>query len=214
MRKAFEKQLDELNVCLIKMGALCEKAIIGTTRALFAGDAEYLNQCKMAEEEIDRCEKEIENLCMGLFLKHQPVASDLRTISSALKMISDMERIGDQCVDISSMIKFTKGQDIKTYQHLDEMSKAATKMVSDAVESYVHKDLELAKKVMEYDDLVDSKFDEAKSHLIKLISQKPENGEFWIDVIMIAKYYERIADHAVNIAEWVEYSITGEHKKI
>ncbi len=212
MRKTFEKQLDELNVSLIKMGALCEKVIMGTTKALFEGDEDYLEQCRAAETEIDRCEKEIENLCMGLFLKQQPVAGDLRTISSALKMISDMERIGDQCVDICSMIRFTKGQDMQSYQHLDEMAKTAIKMVSDAVESYVQRNLDLAKNVMAYDDIVDNKFDEAKSNLIELISKQPENGEFWIDVIMIAKYYERIADHAVNVAEWVEYSITGEHK--
>lgn len=212
MRRELTKQLEKLNMEIIKMGALCEKAIAGTTKALFEGDDTYLDKCCLVEEEIDKSERDIENLCMGLFIKQQPVASDLRTISSALKMISDMERIGDQCADISSMIRYTKGHDMSNYRHLDEMSKVATKMVSNAVESYVQQDLKLAKSVMEIDDLVDRQFDEVKASLIKLIAEMPDNGEFWIDVIMIAKYYERIADHAVNIAEWVEYSITGEHK--
>lgn len=212
MRTGLIKQLEALNVEIIKMGALCEKAIEGTTKALFNGDDTYLEKCCVVEEEIDKCERDIENMCMGLFLKQQPVASDLRNISSALKMISDMERIGDQCADISSMIRYTKGHDMSEYQHLNTMSEAATKMVSNAVESYVRKDLDLARKVMEMDDIVDRQFDEVKENLIKYIAEKPDNGEFWIDVIMIAKYFERIADHAVNIAEWVEYSITGEHK--
>ena len=212
MRKGLIEQLESLNVEIIKMGALCEKAIEGTTKALFDGDEEYLVKCRIIEEEIDKCEDVIENMCMGLFLRQQPVASDLRNITSALKLISDMERIGDQCVDISSMIRYTLGYDMKEYQHLETMSKAATKMVNHAVESYVRKDLGLAKSVMTMDDIVDRQFDEVKKNLINLIAKSPENGEFWIDVIMIAKYYERIADHAVNIAEWVEYSITGEHR--
>lgn len=214
MRRELDKQLDKLNEELIKMGALCERAIEGTTAALFSGNEEYVKMSHEGEAEIDKCERDIENLCMGLFLKQQPVASDLRNISSALKMISDMERIGDQCADISDMIRFTKGNDIQSYQHLNQMSEAAKKMVSDAVDSYVRKDLRLAKEVMVHDDLVDSLFDEVKQDLINRIAKEPENGEFLIDVIMIAKYFERIADHATNIAEWVEYSITGEHTKL
>lgn len=213
MRRELDKQLDKLNVELIKMGALCEKVIAGTTKALFSGDADYAKKSHESEVEIDKCERYIENLCMGLFLKQQPVASDLRNISSALKMISDMERIGDQCADISDMIRFTKGHDMQLYPHLSQMSEAAKKMVTEAVDSYVKKDLKLAKKVMEDDDQVDKLFDEVKQDLIGQIAKQPENGEFWIDVIMIAKYFERIADHATNIAEWVEYSITGEHTK-
>lgn len=214
MRKELDRQLEILNVELIKMGALCEQVISGTTKALFEGNADYVSKSHDDEEQIDRCEMEIENLCMGLFLKQQPVASDLRNISSALKMISDMERIGDQCADISDMIRFTKGHDMNAYQHLNQMSEAAERMVNEAVESYVQRDLSMAKRVMEYDDYVDRLFDEVKKDLIKLIAERPDNGEFWIDVIMIAKYFERIADHAVNIAEWVEYSITGEHEKL
>lgn len=213
MRRELDKQLEILNVELIKMGALCEKVIADTTKALFEGDTSYVSKIHKDEEEIDKCERDIENICMGLFLKQQPVASDLRNISSALKMISDMERIGDQCADIADMIRFTKGHDMNDFQHLNQMSEAAKKMVTESVESYVQKNLEMARAVMEYDDLVDNLFDVVKKDLTNLIAAKPENGEFWIDVIMIAKYFERIADHAVNIAEWVEFSITGEHDK-
>lgn len=213
MRVEFAKQLEMLNVELIKMGALCEKVIDGATKALFDSDVEFVKKSHEGEQEIDKCERNIESICMSLLLKQQPVASDLRNISSALKMISDMERIGDQCADISDMIRFTQGHDMHAFSHLSQMSEAAKKMVHEAVESYVRKDLGLAKAVMEYDDLVDRLFDEVKQDLIQSIAAKPENGEFWIDVIMIAKYFERIGDHATNIAEWVEYSITGEHVK-
>lgn len=213
MRVEFVKQLEMLNIELIKMGALCEKAIDGVTKALFDGDADYARKCHQGEQDIDRCERDIENICMNLLLKQQPVASDLRNISSALKMISDMERIGDQCADISDMVRFTVGHDMYRFPHLWQMSDAAKKMVHEAVDSYVHSNLALARSVMEYDDVVDRLFDEVKQDLIKLIATEAKNGEFLIDVIMIAKYFERIADHVTNIAEWVEYSITGEHVK-
>ncbi len=212
MRKGLIEQLDILNVEIIKMGALCEKAIEGTTKSLFNGDGGYIEKCRILEEEIDKCEDDIENICMGLILRQQPVASDFRNITAALKLISDMERIGDQCADISGMIKYTSGRDMREYHHLEIMSETAIKMVNYAVDSYVRRDLDLAKNVIDMDDIVDGQFDEVKKSLIKLIAAEPDNGEFWIDVIMIAKYYERIADHAVNIAEWVEYSITGEHR--
>ncbi len=212
MRKGLIEQLEALNMEIIKMGALCEKAIIGTTKALFDGNADYITKCCAMEEEIDKCEDDIQNMCLGLFLRQQPVASDLRNITAALKMISDLERIGDQCVDISSMIRYTAGNDMEEYQHLKTMSEAATKMVNHAVESFVRRDMGLAKSVINMDDIVDKRFDEVKQNLIGYIAKEPDNGEFWIDVIMIAKYYERIADHAVNVAEWVEYSITGEYK--
>lgn len=212
MREEFERQLETLNVELIKMGALCERIIVGTTKALFEGNADYVNKSHATEEEIDKSEREIEHICMNLILKHQPVASDLRNVSAALKMVSDMERIGDQCADISDMIRFTKDHYMNTYQNLRDMSEAAKKMVADAVNSYVKKDVELARQVMEDDDVVDGLFDAVKKNLISEIAKKPDDGEFYIDVIMIAKYYERIGDHATNIAEWVCYSITGEYK--
>lgn len=210
MRNSFEKQLEELNVNLIRMGALCERHITKTTEALFKGDVSYIEGSHHMEEDIDKMEREIENICMGIFLKQQPVASDLRIVSAALRMISDMERIGDQCADISDMIRYTSNEDMLEYDGLRQMSENAKEMVTDAVESYVRKDLELAHKVISKDQIVDDLFVQIKSRLINLISKMPDNGEFWIDVIMIAKYYERIADHATNIAEWVEYSIIGE----
>ena len=212
MRKGFEKQLEELNINLIKMGAMCECHIAETTEALFKGDNSYVLRSHELEEEIDKWEREIENICMGIFLKQQPVASDLRVVSAALRMISDMERIGDQCADISDMIRYTREYNMSEYESLRDMSENAKEMVTNAIESYVQKDLELAHKVMKQDDIVDKLFDEIKKKLIVYIGKNPEQGEFWIDVIMIAKYYERIADHATNIAEWVEYSIIGERK--
>lgn len=212
MRKGFEKQLEELSVNLIKMGAMCERHIAQTTEALFKGDISYVCISHELEEEIDKWEREIENICMGIFLKQQPVASDLRLVSAALRMISDMERIGDQCADITDMIRYTAGYNMSEYESLKEMSENAKEMVTNAVESYVQKDMELAHRVMKQDDIVDKLFDDIKKKLIVYIGKNPDQGEFWIDVIMIAKYYERIADHATNIAEWVEYSILGERK--
>lgn len=213
MRKGFEKQLEQLNVNLIKMGAMCERHIAETTEALFKGDKSYVNRSHDLEEAIDKCEREIENICMGIFLKQQPVASDLRLVSAALRMISDMERIGDQCADISDMIRYTARYNMEEYGSLKLMSGHAKEMVTDAVESYVRKDLQLAHKVLDQDDEVDRLFVDIKNKLISYISNDPNQGEFWIDVIMIAKYFERIADHATNIAEWVEYSIVGERVK-
>ena len=149
---------------------------------------------------------------MKLLLQQQPVARDLRVISSALKMISDMERIGDQASDIAEITKFIKNSNVKSRVHISDMAAAATKMVTDSVESFVKKDLSLARAVMEYDDKVDNLFDCVKDELVRLISEDRANGEFCIDLLMIAKYLERIGDHAVNIAEWVEYSITGTHQ--
>lgn len=160
----------------------------------------------------NKCERDIENICMGIFLKQQPVASDLRQVSAALRMISDMERIGDQCADISDMIRYTSSHNMREYESLKAMSENAKEMVNNAVESYVRRDIKLAGKVMSQDDVVDRLFDDIKRKLIGYIADDPNQGEFWIDVIMIAKYFERIADHATNIAEWVEYSIIGERK--
>lgn len=164
------------------------------------------------EDEINRKERDIESICMKLLLEQQPVARDLRVISSALKMISDMERIGDQAYDIAEIAKFIKNSNVKSKIHIKDMAAAATKMVTDSVESFVKKDVELARSVMVYDDKVDNLFDCVKDELVQLITEDKANGEFCIDLLMIAKYLERIGDHAVNIAEWVEYSITGTHR--
>ena len=211
MRNRFDEQLDLLNIELIKMGALCEDGISACAKALLNGDEFLRNKAIETEREIDQKEREIEQLCMKLLLQQQPVAKDLRLISSALKMISDMERIGDQAADIAEIVPFVNNNDVKSKSHIKDMAKATIKMVTDSVESFVKKDLNLARSVMKYDDIVDDLFNEVKAEIIQLVSQCSENGEFGIDLLMIAKYFERIGDHAVNIAEWVEYSLTGKH---
>ena len=209
MRNKFDSQLEKLNLELITMGALCEDAISASVKAMTNGGAALCDKVFATDAEIDQKERDIEAVCMKLLLQQQPVARDLRVISSALKMISDMERIGDQASDIAEISKFIKNSNVKSRVHISDMAAAATKMVTDSVESFVKKDLSLARKVMEYDDKVDNLFGLVKDELVRLIAEDRENCEFCIDLLMIAKYLERIGDHAVNIAEWVEYSITG-----
>lgn len=215
MRNRFDEQLEVLNLELIKMGSLCEDAISAAITALLDsnGDADAVKKVFEADGMIDRKEREIENLCIRLLLQQQPVAKDLRVISSAMKMISDMERIGDQASDIAEMVKYINTHAATGKVHLREMAAAATKMVTDSVDSFVKKDLELARSVIAYDDVVDKLFETVKTELIAIISKNEESGIFCVDLLMTAKYLERIGDHAVNIAEWVEYSITGIHRK-
>ncbi len=211
MRNHFDEQLDGLNRELITMGALCEDAISASVTALFEDDDSLVQKANDAEREIDHKEREIEGICMKLLLQQQPVARDLRTVSSALKMISDMERIGDQAADIAEMTRFVRGESAKSRIHIKDMALAAIRMVTDSVDSFVRKDLALAHAVVAADDRVDALFEEVKNELVRLIGEDSRNGEFCVDLLMIAKYLERIGDHAVNIAEWVEYSLTGEH---
>ncbi|HIV80044.1 MAG TPA: phosphate signaling complex protein PhoU [Candidatus Avanaerovorax faecigallinarum] len=211
MRNRFDEQLALLNVELIKMGSLCELAVSNAMKGLFDGSEEMLNIAVDTDHEIDEKEKEIENLCLKLLLQQQPVARDLRVISSALKMISDMERIGDQASDISEIAGIIKGTDAQTHTHLKKMADAATKMVADAVRSFVDKDLKLAHQVMRDDDVVDEVFNKMRQDIIAFIRGGEASAELCLDLMMIAKYLERIGDHAVNIAEWVEFSILGEH---
>ena len=213
MRNKFDSQLEKLNLELITMGALCEDAISASVKAMLDGDDALCDKVFAADAEIDQKERDIEAICMKLLLQQQPVARDLRVISSALKMISDMERIGDQASDIAEITKFIKNSSVQSRVHISDMAAAAIKMVTDSVESFVKKDLSLARAVMEYDDKVDNLFGCVKDELVRLIAEDRANGEFCIDLLMIAKYLERIGDHAVNIAEWVEYSITGSHEK-
>ena len=213
MRNKFDHQLEKLNLELITMGALCEDAISASVKGLLDGDDSLFQKAVQTEEEINQKERDIETICMKLLLEQQPVARDLRVISSALKMISDMERIGDQAYDISEIAKFVKDSSVNSRIHINDMAIAAIKMVTDSVDSFVKKDVELARRVMAYDDKVDSLFDCVKDELVQLITDDRANGEFCVDLLMIAKYLERIGDHAVNIAEWVEYSITGVHRK-
>ena len=212
MRNKFDSQLEKLNLELITMGALCEDAISASVKGFLDDDDALCQKAVEAEDEINRKERDIESICMKLLLEQQPVARDLRVISSALKMISDMERIGDQAYDIAEIAKFVKNSNVKSKIHIKDMAAAATKMVTDSVDSFVKKDVELARAVMVYDDKVDNLFNCVKDELVQLITEDKANGEFCIDLLMIAKYLERIGDHAVNIAEWVEYSITGTHR--
>ena len=215
MRNRFDAQLTELSNQLITMGALCEEAISTSVQALMdeapdgEGDAALRAHVYEIDSEIDHKERDIEDLCMKLLLQQQPVARDLRVISSALKMISDMERIGDQASDIADLTGFIKKGNLRHRIHLRQMARETIKMVSDAVDSFVRKDLELARAVIDYDDVVDKLFTDVKSELISLVAADAENGELYLDLLMVAKYFERIGDHATNIAEWVEYSITG-----
>lgn len=210
MRNRFNEQLEQLNVELIKMGALCEEAISAATKALLDGDDALRESAAGAEREIDQKERDIENLCMKLLLQQQPVARDLRTISSALKMISDMERIGDQAADIAEITRDIADNSIKDLVPIGDMARATIKMVTDSVDSFVRKDLGLAEAVISSDDVVDDLFLQVREELIRRIGMG-DSGEVCIDLLMIAKYLERIGDHAVNIAEWVEYSLTGHH---
>lgn len=212
MRNRFDAQLEQLNVELITMGALCEDAIAAAVKALFDGDEALLEKVFQTDSEIDHKEREIENICMKLLLQQQPVARDLRTVSSALKMISDMERIGDQASDIAEIARTIGSSGDMGRVHIHDMALAAIRMVSDSIDSFVRKDLQLARTVMRNDNIVDELFDRIKAELIRLIGEKDRDGEFCVDLLMVAKYLERIGDHAVNIAEWVEYSITGVHQ--
>ena len=206
MRNKFDMQLERLNSQLTHMGEMCEIAITRATKALEDG--------KIDEAKSVQLEKDIERLCLKLLLQQQPVARDLRQISAALKMITDMERIGDQASDIAEIIISEKKAEAADIPVIVKMSEAAAKMVRDSVNAYVEKDLELSRAVIEYDDVVDEMFEENKKQLIDYISKNGgEGGKEAIDLIMVAKYLERIADHATNIAEWVEFSITGIHKE-
>lgn len=213
MRNKFDNQLEKLNVELIYMGALCEDAISASVKALLDHDKGLLEKVFAAESEINQKERDIEAICMKLLLSQQPVARDLRYISSALKMISDMERIGDQASDIAEITQFIKDNEIVGKVHIKDMAEAAIKMVTKSVDSFVKKDLELARSVAKDDDTVDNLFCCVKDEIVKLITLDRENSEYGIDLLMIAKYLERIGDHAVNISEWVEYSLTGTHSK-
>ena len=211
MRNRFDQQLEKLNVELVTMGALCEDALTYAIRALFDRESDMAERAEEAEKQIDQMERDIESICMRLLLQQQPVARDLRVISSALKMIGDMERIGDQAADIAEIVKYLKEDDVPNLGNLREMSDFAAGMVTASINSFVRQDLDLARKVILDDDVVDGYFEKVKEALIGLIAEGDRDGAFLLDVLMVAKYIERIGDHATNIAEWVVYSITGQH---
>lgn len=213
MRNRFNKQLHALNNELITMGALCEEAISSAAKLLIDNDVKMKENVLDADRQIDQKERDIENLCMKLLMQQQPVASDLRTVSSALKMISDMERIGDQALDISEITEYACGSGMQSEIHIADMARATIQMVTDSIDSFIKKDTELAHTVILQDNTVDDLFDKVKGELILATRSNTSNAEALIDLLMIAKYFERIGDHAENIAEWVIYSITGKHAK-
>lgn len=212
MRNRFDEQLALLNKMLIEMGALCENVISLSAKALIDGDVELAKKVGPIDEEIDQMERDIESICLKLLLQQQPVARDLRQISAALKMITDMERIGDQADDIAEIITFLNGRTREECTDIRLMAEATIKMVTDSIDAFVKHDITIAEAVISHDDTVDSYFDRIKQSLIGMIAENSADGEYAIDLLMIAKYFERIGDHAVNIAEWVLFSITGEHK--
>ena len=215
MRNRFDEQLHTLNHELLEMGALIERAIRSATDALEKQDVEAALQAIAADKEVNQAERDIESLCLKLLLQQQPVARDLRLISSALKMITDMERIGDQASDIAELVIYLSKEPYrKELKHLPQMAENAIRMVTGALDAYVRKDVALAREVMAMDDTIDALFVTVKDELIALIRNDASAGSQAIDLLMIAKYYERIGDDAQNIAEWVEYALTGKHKGV
>ena len=214
MRNRFDEQLFELNREIIEMGAMCEEAIASAVKALTTGDMELAGRVKANSSAIDQMERDIEGRCMKLLLHQQPVARDLRLISAALKIITDMERIGDQAEDIAEIVTFLNGHTMEGLELIEEMAREIIEMVTASVDAFVKKDVELAKKLIEQDDIVDNYFSRVKCGIISLITKNHADGELALDLLMISKYFERIGDHATNIAEWVIYSVTGTHKEV
>ena len=211
MRKHFDEQIAHLGEEMIAMGAMVERTIEDACEALRLGDVVRARRIKEGDREVDRKEREIEALCLHLFLQQQPVARDLRQISSALKMITDMERIGDQAADISEIVTVMDLTQPRP-EHFTAMAHAAVDMVHRAIDAYVRQDVELARQVMDSDDVVDELFDRVKGDLAALLREDAAHSGSALDMLMIAKYFERIGDHAVNIAEWVVYSVSGLYK--
>ena len=214
MRNRFDEQLFELNRELIEMGAMCEEVINLAMMALKTGDIELAKAIKEQGSSIDQIERDIESRCMKLLLHQQPVAKDLRLISAALKMITDMERIGDQAEDIAEIVVSLNGSAAYDHSLIDQMGFEVIRMVTNSVDAFVKKDVDLAQKVIEQDDTVDTYFLNAKKSIMGMISEKSADGETVLDLLMISKYLERIGDHATNIAEWVIYAVTGTHKEV
>ena len=212
MRNYYQEQLENLNRELIKMGAACEEIIDLAAQSLTECGRTLEEKTAQVGAVIDQSERTIENICLKLLLRQQPVAKDLRQISAAMKMITDMERIGDQAEDIVDLVPKMEKDAGEDGLVLQKMAQAAKNMVTEAVDAYVRQDLQLAQKVMADDDIVDDYFTAMKSGIIRLVAQKPDEGEFALDLLMIAKYFERIGDHCTNIAEWVVFSLTGIHE--
>lgn len=212
MRNRFDEQVETLNTQMIEMGAMIESTIEKACDALQNADLPKAHAVIEADSVVDRKEREIESLCLRMLLTRQPVAHDLRVVSSALKMITDMERIGDHAADISEIVTMMDYSSAMQPEHFGAMSRAAIEMVHRAIDAYVRRDVELAREVIASDDTVDDLFTDVKRELIELLGANASLGSEALDLLMIAKYFERIGDHATNIAEWVEYSVTGLYK--
>ena len=213
MRNLFDSQLNTLHRKLIEMGSACETAIDLAVKALLEGNADIAHEAASHDREIDQMERDIEAICLKMLLQQQPVARDLRQISAAMKIITDMERIGDQAEDIGEIVPFLNGRTGVECEDIRLMAETAQQMVRSSIDAYVNQDMALVKKVISMDDIVDDAFDRTKETLIHMIADNKENGEYALDLLMIAKYLERIGDHATNIAECVAFSITGQHAK-
>ena len=214
MRNLFDSQLNTLHRKLIEMGSACETAIDLAVKALLEGNADIAHEAASHDREIDQMERDIEAICLKMLLQQQPVARDLRQISAAMKIITDMERIGDQAEDIGEIVPFLNGRTGVECEDIRLMAETAQQMVRSSIDAYVNQDMALVKKVISMDDIVDDAFDRTKETLIHMISSNREDGQYCLDLLMIAKYLERIGDHATNIAEWVIYSVTGIHKEV
>jgi len=213
MRSRLEEQLAQLNDSLIEMGVVVEKAISNATKALVEQDVDLAKRIMSSDDEIDVMEKEIERLCLKLILQQQPVARDLRLVSAILKIITDLERIGDHASDISELTLYLAGEQyIKKLEGIQQMAVITMRMVTESIDAFVKRDIELARKVIADDDEVDELFVSVKGELIDLINYSVGNGDQAIDLMMVTKYYERIGDHATNVAEWVEFALTGTYK--
>lgn len=209
MRRHFHHQLELLHISLIQMGALCEDAIASAAKALLDGDDILREKAIGLEREIGFMERDIEQMCVRLLLREQPVASDLRQVTAAQKIITDMERIGDQAADIAELSRLMKGRFLNSGIHIGDMARATIKMVTDSIDAFVKADLEQAKAVIGYDDVVDGLFAKVKQELAAQLVQDNSLAEDCLDLLMVAKYLERIGDHAENIAGWVLYAMTG-----
>lgn len=212
MATRFQRQLEELHINLITLGSLCEKAITLSAKAIQSQEKELAKQVFETDRDIEKKERELETLCMHLLLHQQPVAGDLREISAALRMLSDMERIGDQAADIADLSLFIDKDKVQIPGIISKMVDATVEMVTESIDAFVKSDLTLCRKVINDDDRVDDAFNEVKENLADMIYNQKLDAKAGLDLLMTAKYIERIGDHAVNIAEWVEYSITGIHR--
>lgn len=208
MRSKFDEQLAELNKEMVRMGNMIEQSIAKAVNAFYKQDVEQAKKIMEADYEVDQAQKKIENICFNLLIQQQPVARDLRTITAAMKMVTDIERIGDHAADIAEMTILMSGeQPLQNLDHINKMASEAVLMLNWSIEAYVEKDVKKAWDVIERDNVVDNLFDQNKKDIIQMILNNPRAGEQVIDLLMVAKYFERIGDHATNIAEWVIYAL-------